>query len=228
MRCGALETRCIAAATDGAPSDAAASKQMDLKMGIEEDAVSTQPVMTEVSKDPLARFAAHTWISDDAQVAAQDAIRNTMKALGGDPVVKALHGDWLHEPLHAALTDVPVGAWTATVACDAVASLTGSGYLDKAADASAIVGLVGAVGSAVTGLNDWSGIEKPAVRRIGAVHALLNVAATGLFVASIVMRGRRHRSQGRALSTLGYLLVTVSAHLGGNLVYEHGVGVGEQ
>lgn len=191
--------------------------------------MSTAPVTTDVSKDPLARIAAaQSWITDGAQVAAQNAIKSTMEALGGEPVVKALHGDWLHEPLHAALTDVPIGAWTATVACDAVASLSGSGYMDKAADASAIVGLVGAVGSAVTGLNDWSGIEKPAVRRIGAVHALLNVAATGFFVASIAARCRRARAEGRALSAIGYVLVTISAHLGGNLVYEHGVGVGEQ
>ena len=191
--------------------------------------MSTAPVTTDVSNDPLARMAAaQNWITDGAQVAAQNAIKATMEALGGEPVVKALHGDWLHEPLHAALTDVPLGAWTATVACDAIASLTDSPAMNKAADTTAIIGLVGAVGSAVTGLNDWSGIEKPTVRRIGAVHALLNVAATGFFIASIAARNRRARAEGRALSALGYVLVTISAHLGGNLVYEHGVGVGEQ
>lgn len=191
--------------------------------------MSTDPVVPQVSKDPLARLAAaQSWITDEAQAAAQNAIKATMEALGGEPVAKALHGDWLHEPLHAAITDVPVGAWTATVACDALAGLTGSRAMDKAADTTAIIGLVGAIGAAVTGMNDWSGIEKPAVRRIGAVHGLLNVAATGLFFASIAARSRRARSEGRALSALGFVLVGISAHLGGNLVYEHGVGVGEQ
>ena len=191
--------------------------------------MSTDTGTTQASSDPLARLAAaQSWITDAAQVSAQNTIKSTMEALGGDPVVRALHGDWLHEPLHAVLTDIPVGAWTATIACDAVASLTGSRAMNKAADATAIIGLIGAAGAAITGMNDWSGIDKPAPRRIGAVHALLNIAATGFFVASIAARARRARSEGRALSTLGYVLMGISAHLGGNLVYEHGIGVGEQ
>lgn len=191
--------------------------------------LSTEAVVPEVSKDPLARLAAaQSWITDEAQTAVQNAVKSTFEALGGEPVVKALHGDWLHEPLHAAITDVPVGAWTASVACDAIASLTGSLAMNKAADTTAVIGLVGAVGAAITGMNDWSGIEKPAPRRIGSVHALLNIAATGFFIASLVARKRRDRAEGRALSALGFVLVGISAHLGGNLVYEHGVGVGEQ
>jgi uncharacterized membrane protein len=191
--------------------------------------LSTEIDNPAVSKDPLARLAAaQSWITDEAQTSVQNAVKSAFEALGGDPVVRAVHGDWLHEPLHAAITDVPVGAWTASVACDAIASLTGSSAMNKAADATAIIGLVGAVGAAITGMNDWSGIEKPAPRRIGSVHALLNIAATGFFIASIVARNRRARSEGRALSALGFVLTGISAHLGGNLVYEHGVGVGEQ
>jgi uncharacterized membrane protein len=100
--------------------------------------------------------------------------------------------------------------------------------MDSAADATVIIGLVGATGAAITGMNDWSGVDKPVARRIGAVHALLNIAATGLFVGSLCARRKDARAAGRALSVLGYLLVGVSGHLGGNMVYEHGVGVGEQ
>ncbi len=182
-----------------------------------------------VPKDPVARIAAaQYWITPAMQRAAQDAIRATIDKLGGEAVASALHGDWMHQPLHAVLTDIPVGAWTATVACDAVASLTGSAAMDSAADATVVIGLIGATGAAITGMNDWSGVEKPAARRIGAVHALLNIAATGLFVGSLCARRKKARSTGRALSVLGYLLVGVSGHLGGNMVYEHGVGVGEQ
>ena len=182
-----------------------------------------------VPKDPVARLAAKQyWITPRMQRAAQDAIKIAVDKLGGEPVAKALHGDWMHQPLHAALTDIPIGAWTATVACDAIASLTGSAVMDSAADATVIIGLVGATGAAITGMNDWSGVDKPVARRIGAVHALLNIAATGLFVGSLCARRKDARAAGRALSVLGYLLVGVSGHLGGNMVYEHGVGVGEQ
>ena len=106
--------------------------------------------------------------------------------------------------------------------------MTGSSALDTAADATLIVGVAGALGAAVTGMNDWAEVKQAAPRRIGAVHALLNIAATGLFVGSMVARRRRgSRPTGRALAALGYLVGSVSAHLGGNMVYEHGVGVSE-
>lgn len=138
---------------------------------------------------------------------------------------KALSGEWLHEPLHAVLTDIPIGAWTAAVAFDALGSVCGSAKLDAAADGTVILGLMGAAGAAVTGMNDWSTIKEPSARRIGAVHGLMNVLATGLFAGSCVARARKSRSLGRALAVLGYVAVSASAHLGGNLVYEHGVGV---
>lgn len=182
---------------------------------------------TPISKDPAARLAERQgWITADAQGAVQTAIADTLDAIGGRKLREALHGNWLHEPLHAAITDIPIGSWTAAVAFDAVAAISGSDTLDTAADACIGLGLLGAVGAAVTGMNDWAEVKEEAPRRIGAVHALLNIAATGFFAGSLVARRRDGgRSTGRALGALGYLLASASAHLGGNLVYEHGVGV---
>lgn len=179
-----------------------------------------------VSKDPVARFVERQrWISSGVEKKLQSSVANAVEAVGGKGLRNALHGDWLHEPLHAVLTDVPVGAWTAAVAFDAVGALSDSRAMDKAADAGVAVGLIGAAGAAITGMNDWSEIREPAARKIGLVHAALNIVATGLFASSCVARARRSRSSGRALAALGYVLVAVSAHLGGNLVYEHGIGV---
>lgn len=182
--------------------------------------------MEAVSNDGMARLAERqAWITDQAQERAQGMIAGSLRAVGGEGWRDLLHGDWLHEPLHAVLTDVPVGAWTAAVAFDAIGAVTGGDGLNKAADASVVVGLVGAVGAAITGMNDWADVKEDAPRRIGAVHALLNVAATGVFAASCVARSRDQRSKGRGLAAIGFLLVSASAHLGGNLVYEHGLGV---
>lgn len=57
------------------------------------------------------------------------------------------------------------------------------------------------------------------------MHGLLNVLATGLFAGSCFARKRKSRNSGKALAALGYLAVIASAHLGGLLVYEHGIGV---
>jgi uncharacterized membrane protein len=180
-----------------------------------------------MSKDFVAQIAERQhWLAPVEQP-MQDAVHAVFNSLGdaGPAVRRALHGNWLHEPLHAVLTDIPVGTWTAAVVFDSVAVLSGDRTLNRAADAAVVLGLAGAVGAAVTGMNDWAE-TKGAPRRIGAVHAVLNVAATGLFAASCVARCRnRSRSVGRSLAALGLVLVGVSAHLGGNLVYEHGIGV---
>ena len=178
------------------------------------------------SKDPLARLAERqTWITPDAQRSTQKAVSDLTDRLGGRKLKEALHGDWLHEPLHAILTDVPIGAWTATIAFDALGTISGRSTFDAAADATIVVGLIGAAGAAITGLNDWSTVQNPAAKRIGAVHGLLNVLAVGLFIGSSIARKGDSRSTGKALAALGYLVVSASAHLGGNLVYEHGIGV---
>ncbi len=135
-----------------------------------------------------------------------------------------LHGTWLNEPLHAVLVEVPVGCWTAAVVFDSLAALGAGRSLDIAADATVIFGIVGSLGAAVTGINDWADTEG-APRTIGAVHGLLNVLALGLFGASWWARWQRRRATGRTLAALGFVVIAASAHLGGNLVYEHGVGV---
>ncbi len=185
--------------------------------------------METVSKDPLARLAEkQTWITPEAEIAVQKAVRS---ALGGDSEAgqhfrEILHGTWLHEPLHAIMTDVPVGSWTAAVLFDAIGALGGSKSLDKAADALVILGLFGAMGAAITGMNDWAEVKAEAPRKIGAVHAILNVVATGFFAGSWWARRQpRTRGTGRALAAIGYVVVTASAHLGGNMIYEHGIGV---
>ena len=98
--------------------------------------------------------------------------------------------------------------------------------MDAAADATLVLGLLGALGSAALGVNDWADTEGNAAR-IGAVHGSLNVAVLGLFGASWVLRrrGPKRRTAARVLSGLGFVALGLSSHLGGNLVYEQGVGV---
>ena len=182
-----------------------------------------------ISRDPLARLAEEQQITTaKAEVAVQDAVRAVLggNSAAGERFREILHGTWLHEPLHSIMTDVPVGSWTAAILFDTIGALSGNRNLDKAADYLVILGLLGASGAAITGMNDWAEIKREAPRKIGAVHALLNVAATGLFGASWwARRSRSGRGTGRALAALGFVVVSASAHLGGNLIYEHGIGV---
>ena len=135
-----------------------------------------------------------------------------------------LNGTWMGEPLHVALTDVPIGAWTVAMVFDALEMINGRFEFATAADTSIAIGLAGAAGAAITGVTDWSDVDPPA-RRLGLIHGLLNIGATTLFATSLIMRKKKARSEGRGLAALGYALMTFSAHLGGKMVYEHRVGV---
>ena len=157
---------------------------------------------------------------------AEETLQKLLHTLfrGGQPVKNFLHGTWLGHPLHVVLIDVPIGSWTAALVFDALESMTGRRAYGIAADAAVMIGLVGAMGAATTGLTDWQDIDPPA-RRIGLVHGLLNVASATLFGSSLIARKRRSRSNGRKLAALGYAVSTMAAYLGGNLVYEQKVGV---
>lgn len=180
-----------------------------------------------MSRDPVAQLAEEqSWLAP-AEEPLQDAVRSAFQSLGPDKgraVRDALHGTWLHEPLHAVLTDIPIGSWTVAAVLDGIAMMGGSRGFNKAADAAVVIGLVGAAGAAVTGLNDWADVDG-APRRIGLVHAMLNIGAVGMYLTSSIARKRGNRTAGRVWGAVAYLVVSASAHLGGNLVYEHGVGV---
>jgi nitrite reductase/ring-hydroxylating ferredoxin subunit/uncharacterized membrane protein len=157
----------------------------------------------------------------------QKALDKALYANGNPFAQKArnfLNGTWLGEPLHAALTDVPIGAWTATMVFDALEMINSRHEFAVAADTSVAIGLAGAAGAAITGLTDWSDVDPPA-RRLGLIHGLLNIGATTLFATSLIMRKKKARNQGRGFAALGYALMTFSAHLGGKMVYQHRVGV---
>jgi uncharacterized membrane protein len=165
------------------------------------------------------------WLGE-ASDALQPAIKECFEAGGeaGQAIKNFLHGKWLGHPLHPALTDIPIGAWTAALALDAMEMTTGRKELAAGADAAIAVGLVGAVGAAITGMTDWSETGGRA-RKVGLTHGLLNLSAALLYGTSLAVRDRKSRSARVGLSMLAYAVASASAYLGGHLVFKEGVGV---
>jgi nitrite reductase/ring-hydroxylating ferredoxin subunit/uncharacterized membrane protein len=133
-----------------------------------------------------------------------------------------LHGTWLGHPLHPVLTDVPLGAWTVATVLDLAGRDTRS--QGRAADAAIGIGLAGAVGAAVTGMTDWQHTADEE-RRVGLLHALLNISATALYATSLALRLRGARTAGRSIGGLGFAVALGAAYLGGHLVYRKRIGV---
>ena len=158
-------------------------------------------------------------IADGVQPKVQEAVN-----AGGTTVRNILDGVWFGSPLHPALTDVPVGSWTAALVFDGLDMVTGKTAMRNAADASLAVGIAGGFAAAAVGLSDWRYLLGGS-RRMGVAHALLNTGGLALNTASLLLRAAGRRNAGRLVFLAGYSLNGMGAHLGGELSYGYGLRV---
>lgn len=129
-------------------------------------------------------------------------------------------GTGLGHPLHPMLTDVPIGAWTMSALLDVV----GGKESQPAADLLIKVGILSAIPTAASGMNDWSDTYGPETR-VGLVHASANTTALLLYVVSAHCRRQGHRGRGKVLASLGLGALLAGSYLGGHLSFSKGVNV---
>ena len=156
---------------------------------------------------------------DGPSQAAGAAVRD---ALGSGALKAALRGDWMGHALHPLLTDTVIGTWTSGLLLDLTRG--------QGADRLVAAGIICALPTALSGATDWADAEErdPRARRVGALHAVANVAALGLQIRSLAARRRGARGQGIALSLAANGLLGASGYLVGHLTYALGVGVGRR
>ena len=179
--------------------------------------MATSAVMTAVEQQQ--------WLETVSEK-VQPALTHTFAAGGplGRQLKNFLHGTWLGHPLHPVLTDIPLGAWTTALVLDGLEVATGRTEFGRSAKTAITVGLIGAVGAALTGVTDWQHTEQRA-RRLGLLHGVLNTVAAALYTTSVVQRQRQHRLAGRWWACLGFVVASGAAYLGGDLVYGERIGV---
>lgn len=169
----------------------------------------------------------------DAVADVFGAIVGGFYKLPGTGVIKTLlHGTWpLGHPLHPAITDITIGAYTAAVALDVYDLATQSSALWRAADFVLIVAFASSLISILSGLTDWSDTDGEE-RRTGILHGLIMVVATILFVSSILLRlnlgSLDQRTTAIMLSGLGWLVMLIGAFFGGEMPYGYGTQVNRQ
>ena len=132
----------------------------------------------------------------------------------------------LGHPLHPAVTDIPLGAWTVAVAADlihyAVPSLP-----TAVGDVALGFGLVGALGSAITGYTDHHetfGHE----RRVATLHGLVMTVVVVIMLVSLGVRwkgGADMHGLAVGLAAAGLLIGLFGAYLGGHLTFAIGTMV---
>jgi nitrite reductase/ring-hydroxylating ferredoxin subunit len=127
-----------------------------------------------------------------------------------------LNGRWLGHPLHAAITDVPIGVLVGSVVLDLIGP-------SEAADATLVVTIVFLVAAAVAGLADYSDTDGTALTR-ATLHASLMVTGLLLVIVSAIIRAGApvDRTLPIALSIAGLIVLTAGAFVGGDVAYVFG------
>lgn len=125
-----------------------------------------------------------------------------------------LRGEPLGHPAHPMLTDLPIGFWTTASVLDVLGGRRCAG----AATAMVGLGVATVLPTAAAGVLDWTQLGR-AKQRVGVVHAVANVAATGLYAASLAHRVRGHRGRGILTALAGMGVATLGGLLGGHLAF---------
>ncbi|SFP99337.1 Ferredoxin subunit of nitrite reductase or a ring-hydroxylating dioxygenase [Geodermatophilus dictyosporus] len=149
--------------------------------------------------------------------AIESARKGVQAVLKPGAVKDALHGTWLGHPLHPVLVQVPVGSWASAGLLDAIPPLR------PAATVLIGTGVAVSVPAAMAGAADWSE-QEIGVRRLGALHAVSNTVALGLYVGSLVARAKGRGTLGRVLAYAGLGIATGSAAVGGHMSYAQSSG----
>jgi nitrite reductase/ring-hydroxylating ferredoxin subunit/uncharacterized membrane protein len=197
-------------------------------MASETSTTTTPATSTTWTAPPPSKPKVHVALERLESVGALDgpaeavakAVRSSLPAGG---VKDLLSGKPLGHALHPLLTDVVIGTWTSATILD----LIGGAKARPAAKRLVGVGILASLPTALSGATDWADTtpKSPPVRRVGAVHAALNIGALALYGASLAARRGGRQARGAVLGLAGAGVLGASGHLGGHLSYVRGVGV---
>jgi nitrite reductase/ring-hydroxylating ferredoxin subunit/uncharacterized membrane protein len=147
---------------------------------------------------------------------------------------EVIEGKPIRSPLHPALVHLPIALLPLSVFLDVASWIFARPelYLVRCAFIAIAAGIGTAILAAVAGAVDYSSIrnDHPA-KKTATLHMVLNLIAVGLFALSL---GLRYEALDLARTELAPLIVSLvglgvlgySGYLGGDLVYNDGIGVG--
>jgi nitrite reductase/ring-hydroxylating ferredoxin subunit len=138
------------------------------------------------------------------------------RLVGPRAIGNLLNGVRIGHPLHPALAQASVGLLMSATVLD----IRRRGADRRAAQTLVLGGLLSAAPTVLAGLADWvHGHEQQ--RRVGLVHAALNVGGLTAYAASV---GARRRGDGRVSSMVGLAALGTGAFVGGHLGYRQALG----
>jgi len=131
-------------------------------------------------------------------------------------------------PIHPILVAIPIGLWVFSLVSDIIyAARWGGPVWNDVAYYTMVGGVIGALLAAIPGFIDWLSINEVKTKRTGTRHMILNLSIVALYVVNIIIRtnGEPEMTLPIVLSVVAIGALLYSGWLGGDLVYEHGMGV---
>jgi nitrite reductase/ring-hydroxylating ferredoxin subunit/uncharacterized membrane protein len=132
------------------------------------------------------------------------------------PVRDLLVGRWLGHPMHAVLTDAPIGILFLVIVFDALS-------MPEAAFWALGIGILAMLAAALAGFADYADTDGKARER-ATLHSTLMLVGLVVYLVSFVIRagnGPVAAASGPApwVSVLAFLILTAGAYVGGDVVY---------
>lgn len=146
--------------------------------------------------------------------------------------IHLLQGRWLGFPLHTFLVHFPIGLFVLGSVLDVYSRVAGRPSVAAAAGYAIGWGILTAAVAALAGLADYADIRKDRPGKAKAIatrHMVLNLVALALYIASYFTRDPFASKVGAlpmVLALAGLGVIMYSGYLGGDLVYNEGVGAG--
>jgi uncharacterized membrane protein len=144
-----------------------------------------------------------------------------------------VQGKPLGHPSHALFVHFPVAFYIMVLGLDVASRIGNLPEAPVVATWLIIGAFVGSAGAVTSGLVDWWGLRSGSkARKLATRHMLLQLTTFGLFLANLIIRWP-DRSMAQAdvlwivLGAVGVALLLVGQYLGGVMVYELGLRVGE-
>ena len=126
-----------------------------------------------------------------------------------------LVGRWLGHPLHAVLTDAPIGILFLVIVFDVLGN-------PGAATVTLAVGVLAMLAAALAGFADYADTDGRARER-ATLHATLMVTTLLIYTVSLLVRlgagSAVVSTAGIWISILGFLVLSAAAYVGGDVVY---------
>ena len=124
-----------------------------------------------------------------------------------------LNGRWLGHPLHAVLTDAPIGILFLVIVFDIFS-------MPEAALVALVLGILAMLAAALAGFADYADTDGRARDR-ATLHSTIMIIGLLVYVVSFVLRTGRGDVPPLAVATsiLGFLILAAGAYVGGDVVY---------